>query len=278
MNRLCVLSTFALVVAAAVMTSAQGRQSTLVVTSSNTAANELLVYDTTGTLVQSVSTEGQGGVGGNAGGIATQKGVIAVVNFSSLTVSIFERDGDGFDLRQIVPTASQPVSVAFGTNHLYILGATTVESHRILNGSVDASPDGTTALLRADGSAAQVGVIGNQLVITEKSGVIELVSLQDGAVAGSAVSVPLPADSSDTPFGLVTRGSNAYVTIAHSDLVGLVKNGQLIAVGATGSDFPNGPGEQSPCWAAAGGLVVRSVRRGALGQPASGPYLGRGLG
>jgi hypothetical protein len=38
------------------------------------------------------------------------------------------------------------------------------------------------------------------------------------------------------------------VTIAHSDEISLIKNGQLVALGATGSGFPNGPGQQAPCW------------------------------
>ncbi|HET7217081.1 MAG TPA: hypothetical protein VFJ02_03500, partial [Vicinamibacterales bacterium] len=40
------------------------------------------------------------------------------------------------------------------------------------------------------------------------------------------------------------------VTIAHSDQIGVVKNGQLLSLTATGSDFPDGPGQQAPCWIA----------------------------
>jgi hypothetical protein len=112
---------------------------------------------------------------------------------------------------------------------------------------VDVDPDGLVTLLRADGSAAQVGIVGDQLVISEKSGVIEVVSLRDGAVGGQAANVGIPVGS-DTPFGLVTRGRNGYVTIAHSDEISLIKNGQLVALAATGSGFPTGPGQQAPCW------------------------------
>ena len=52
----------------------------------------------------------------------------------------------------------------------------------------------------------------------------------------------------------MTRGGNAYVTIAHSDVVALVKNGQLIALASTGT--PGGPGEHSPCWSAVAGPPV----------------------
>jgi hypothetical protein len=220
---------------------------TLVVTSSNAAANELLVYDTGGTLVQNVATQGAGGVSVNAGGIATAQDALAVVNFGSQSVTLFNRSLDGFAVQQVVPSASNPVSVAFGDDHLYVLGTTTVESHRRRQSAVDADPDGLVTLLRADGSAAQVGIVGDQLVISEKSGVIEVVTLRDGAVVGQATNVEIPVGS-DTPFGLVTRGRNGYVTIAHSDEISLIKNGQLVALAATGSGFPNGPGQQAPCW------------------------------
>ena len=56
---------------------------TLIVTASNTAANELLIYSATGTLLKQIATQGQGGVGGNAGGIAQNRDVLAVVNYGS---------------------------------------------------------------------------------------------------------------------------------------------------------------------------------------------------
>jgi hypothetical protein len=142
MNRFRVLSILAVMAAAAAITNAQEGESALVVTASNTQANELLVYDATGAPVQSISTQGQGGASGNAGGIATQNGFVAAVNFGSQTVAIFERRGNGFEFRQLVPAVSAPVSVAFGKTHLYVLGLTTVESHRIVNGEVDPVLDG----------------------------------------------------------------------------------------------------------------------------------------
>jgi hypothetical protein len=247
MKRLFVLSAVALLTAASVAAGADGAR-TLVVTSSNAANNQLLVYDTEGTLVESVSTLGQGGVDGNAGGIATRNGSVAVVNFGSQSVALFSRGVNGFELRQLVSTISSPVSVTFGKDHLYVLGTTTVESHRIGGDLIESSADGWVALLAADASAAQVGIVGEQLIVTEKSGTIELVSLRAGAVDGTPVSVTLPADSRDTPFGLVTRGSNAYVTIAGADAVGLIKNARLVALAATGT--PGGPGQHAPCWIA----------------------------
>ncbi len=232
---------------AGLLAAAEGDRA-VVVTSSNTADNRLLVFDTAGTLIQEVPTLGQGGASQNAGGIATSNGIVAVVNFGSQTVSLFSRAEGRFELRETIPTASQPVSVAFGKSHLYVLGTTTVESHRIGPDGVDAAADGTAGLLVADGSAAQVGVAGDELIVTEKSGAIARVQLREGAVFGAPVAVALADGQSDTPFGLTTRGSNAYVTFAGSDTVGVVKNDRQTAFAATG--IPGGAGQHAPCWIA----------------------------
>ena len=70
----------------AIMAQAQPTRDTLVVTASNATQNQLLVYDSSGSLVQIVPTHGQGGASGNAGGIEAQGDLIAVVNFGSKTV------------------------------------------------------------------------------------------------------------------------------------------------------------------------------------------------
>ena len=237
---------------AAVLLSAGGAAAdqggTVVVTSSNTVDNHLRVYDTAGTLIQQVPTLGQGGAGQNAGGIATSLGRVAVVNFGSQTVSVFSRGAAGFELRQTVAVASPPVSVAFGKSHLYVLGTTTVESHRIGPEGVETAADGTAGLLVADGSAAQVAVAGDALVLTEKAGAVERVALHEGAVSGTPVAVTLAEGRTDTPFGLTTRGSNAYVTFAGSDTVGVLKDERQTAFAATG--IPGGAGQHAPCWIA----------------------------
>lgn len=246
--RTCVLvGALVLLVASAPARAAAG-EAIFVVTSSNTANNELLVFDATGALVQSVPTQGQGGVSGNAGGIAAHNGSVAVINFGSQSVSLFERTSDGFALRQVITTLSPPRSVAYGNDHLYVLGTTTIESHRIDRSGVDPDADGDAQLVIADGNSAQVGVLAESLVVSEKGGAIENVSLRGGAVSGNPVSLALPADALATPFGLVTRGSTAYITVAGSDEVLLVRNGQLLASVATG--VPNGAGQQAPCWIA----------------------------
>jgi hypothetical protein len=58
--------------------------------------NQLLVYNSSGQLMQTVATEGQGGVSGNAGGIEAKGDLVAVVNFGSQNVSIFKTESDGF--------------------------------------------------------------------------------------------------------------------------------------------------------------------------------------
>jgi hypothetical protein len=244
MKKFYVFSLLAPLVGAAATFPAGNHQNPLVVTASNATQNQLLVYNTAGMLMQTVSTQGQGGVGGNSGGIAARGNLVAVVNFGSKSVSVFQRDSNSFHLKQTVPAVSAPVSVAFSADHLYILGTMKVESHRMFGSNVNANPDGVASLLKADGSSAQVGVVGRQLIITEKSNAIETVNLLgDGSVTGFAVSVANIPGNVDTPFGLVTRGNNAYVTIAHADETSLVRNGAVLTVTPSGT-------QHSPCWLA----------------------------
>lgn len=244
-----------LLLGAATAIQADTAQAALVVTASNAAKNQLMVYDTGGKLIQTIATGGQGGVSGNAGGIEAHGDMLAVVNFGSQSVSIFERQGDGFQMRQLVPTVSSPVSVAFGAGHLYVLGTTHVESHRIDGSYVSSGADGAVTLLMANGTAAQVGVLPNQLVIAEKgttTGTIETVKLlPGGAVTGAATMVTnIPANPL-APFGLVTRGNDAYVTIAHSNEITLVRNGAVLTVTGSGT-------QSAPCWLALEGPFLFS--------------------
>jgi hypothetical protein len=225
---------------------AAGRAGSVVLTSSNALNNELLVFDEAGALVEAVPTLGQGGVGGNAGGVASTDALVAVVNAGSQDVSVFSRVDGSFVLQQVVPVSSRPVSVAFGKDHLYVLGAATVESHRLAIDAVDPAADGIATLLIGDGSAAQVGVAGEELIVTEKSGVIERVSLRAGGVWGSPVAVDVPVGLGNTPFGLVTRGDTTFVTVAASDAVLVVKGGVVTGSATTGT--PGGAGQHSPCW------------------------------
>ena len=227
----------------------------LIVTASNTAANQLLVYDTKGTLVESLPTQGQGGVGGNSGGIAQSRDRLAVVNFGSGTVSVFAkgRDRGGLRLEQVIQAAASPVSVAFGDDHLYILSTTHVESHAVTYRGVSPSADGATGLLHADGSAAQVGKLPGELIISEKSNVIEVVKLNaNGAVVGAAAPVSNIPANVNAPFGLITRGNDAYVSIAHANEVSLVRHDTVLTVTSSGT-------QSAPCWLALDGPFLYSA-------------------
>ena len=241
-----------LLMGAATAASAEGA---LVLTASNATTNELLVLDTAGTVLRRIPTQGQGGVSGNAGGIAGNHDRVAVVNFGSSNVSIFERDEGGryFRLERVIPTLGSPVSVAFGNDHLYVLTTTHVESHRAGPFGVIAQVDGQAQLLHGDATAAQVGVIKGELVFTEKSNAIESVRLSgDGAVAGSASLVANIPANVNAPFGLATRGDEAYVTIAHADEISLVRNNTVLAITPSGT-------QHAPCWVALDGPFLFSA-------------------
>jgi len=227
---------------AASVIHADSAQAPLIVTASNATVNQLLVFNPAGQLIQTIPTQGKGGVSGNAGGIESNGNLVAVVNFGSQSVSIFNRQNNGLQMTGTVPTVDSPVSVAFGGDHLYILGTTRIESHRLNGSNVSQNADGMATLLLADGSAAQVGVLPNQLIITEKTGDIETVNLlSDGAVSGVATLVKnIPANPM-APFGLVTRYNDAYVTIAHSNEITLVRNGTVLTVTSSGT-------QNAPCW------------------------------
>ena len=227
----------------------------LIVTSSNTASNQLLVYDTNGNLIEQIKTGGAGGVGGNAGGIAQNHHLLAVVNFGSGNVSVFRksRDHDFLKLEKVVPAITNPVSVAFGRDHLYILTATHIESHPIDGFGVAAAADGQAQLVIADGSAAQVGVLKGQLIISEKSNAIETVNLTDsGAITGSTKLVANIPANVNAPFGLATRGNDAYVTIAHANEISLVRNDAVLTVTGSGT-------QMAPCWVALDGPFLFSA-------------------
>src|ERR1044071_6310462 len=107
-----------------------------VVMTNDASANAIKVYDAqTKTELQTLSTRGQGGVGGNARGVRQFRGeLVAAVNNGSNSGAIYPRDGTGLKFDQLVPTTSPPVSVDFGNNHLYVAGSTTIDSFA-LNGN-----------------------------------------------------------------------------------------------------------------------------------------------
>jgi hypothetical protein len=127
-----------------------------------------------------------------------------------------------------------------------------VESHENFDFGVSSSPDGVAALLVADGSAAQVGVLEDQLIFTEKSNAIETVGLNgNGAVSGTATMIRNIPANVNTPFGLITRDNDAYVTIAHANEISLVRDDAVVTTTGSGT-------QSSPCWLALDGPFLFS--------------------
>ena len=115
--RMC--SAAALLVFAAGVANVQAghRAVTLAVTMTNDPmANQIKVYDVDHhVLLQTLSTHGKGGVGGNARGVKQYNGeLFAAVNNGSNTVALYRREGDRLKFDKLVTTTSAPVSVDFG--------------------------------------------------------------------------------------------------------------------------------------------------------------------
>jgi hypothetical protein len=233
---------------------ADHRAVTLAVTMTNDpASNQIKVYDAdTRVLLQTLPTRGKGGVGGNARGVKAYDGdLFAAVNNGSNTVAIYRRVGNALRFDTLVSTTSAPVSIDFGYGHMYVAGATTVDSFMLRHHKVEWL-DGTTDLELADGgvlpagSTAQVGVLSDRrLLVTLKAdpdpGTVDVVSLRDGAIRGArpdAVSAPA---GTLTPFGFsVYRDGTAVITLAHSSQDGLFRNGAFTSVISAG--------QAAPCW------------------------------
>lgn len=232
----------------------QAKPAPLFLTATNGAKNFLAVINAQTKETKFVPTGGSGGAGGNAGGVAVDGKLAAVVNFGSTNVTIFVRGGDAMEPTQVITTASKPVSVAFGHNHLVVLEQTAAESFPVYGTDVGKIADGMVHLLKGDGSAAQIVTFSGGIVYSEKSGsVAELHLATNGlpGLSGPNVAVTLPAaPNNDTPFGMIGRGANVYLTIAHSDLEALVVNGQIISTAIGPTPFKDASGNiiHAPCW------------------------------
>src|SRR5207247_11248817 len=91
----------------------QGGTAAAVVMTNDPQANQIKVYDTRAQAVlQTLATQGAGGVGGNARGVKQLNGeLVAVVNYGSNSVALFKRHGDLLSFDMIVSTMSAPVSI-----------------------------------------------------------------------------------------------------------------------------------------------------------------------
>ena len=265
MSRLKVLSVAVACLAIAAATAgieASGRGRTLVITMTNDeSANEIRVYDADShALLQTLSTHGQGGVGGNARGIKQYDGrIVAVVNNGSGDVALFRRTGDALKFDRLIATTSAPVSVDFGNDHLYVAGATTVDSFAMRDNSVEWR-DGTAGLVvdgggpPAPGSTAQVGVIDDEhLLVTLKTdpnpGTVDVISLHRGRITGAGPTAVSAPNGTLTPFGFATdTDGTALITLAHSNHDGLFRDGAFRSVIAAGQD--------ASCWMTRAGKYV----------------------
>jgi hypothetical protein len=256
MSKLGLFFSAVLLVFAAPATHAQAGRHGLtlaVIMTNDPLSNQIKVYDTrTGDLLQTLSTHGTGGVGGNARGVKQYNGeLFAAVNNGSNTVALYRRSGDRLRFDKLIATTSAPVSIDFGNGHMYVAGATTVDSFMLDRNDVEWM-DGTTSLELAgggvppEGSTAQVGVLNEKrLLVTLKTdpdpGTVDIVALHDGAVTTAVpTAVSAPAGTL-TPFGFaVYPDGTAVMTLAHSSQDGLFRNGAFTSM--------TDAGQVAPCW------------------------------
>jgi len=247
---------------------ADDSQKTLLVTMTNDpASNGIIVFDAaTHARLQTVSTNGKGGVGGNGRGVNQYNGrLFAAVNNGSGTVALFTRAGDRLVFEQLVSTTSPPVSIDFASGHMYVAGASSVDSF-VIHGNHVGALDGTTGLVLSgggippNGSTAQVGAADTRtLLVTLKTdpvpGTVDVIPLNRGAISGAATAVSAPSGTL-TPFGFsVYPDGTALITLAHSGHDGLFRNGSFAGI-------VNSGGQAGNCWTTRIGKYVLIVNTG----------------
>jgi hypothetical protein len=77
-------------------------QDPLFLTATNGIANYLAIINTRTKEMDFVPTGGAGGASGNAGGVAVEGTLAAVVNFGSTNVTIFVREGNKMQPMQVI--------------------------------------------------------------------------------------------------------------------------------------------------------------------------------
>jgi hypothetical protein len=239
----------------------------LFLTETNGTVNYLAVINSKTKQTEYVPTGGAGGVGpGNiAGAVAVSGNLAAAINYGSGNVTVFVRQGNAMQPTQMIKTAAKPVSVAFGFDHLVVLELTSAESFPVYGTNVIPGADGNVSLQIGDGSSGQIVTYAGGAMYTEKSGSIVGLSLSTNGspgLSGPNVSVTLPpAPNNSVPLGLVGRGANVYVTIAHSDLEALVANGKIVSMASAQTPYVNPAGGffHAPCWNTLSGQFLFSA-------------------
>jgi hypothetical protein len=227
----------------------------LVVTSTNDASrNSVAVFrlDTDSTpsltLAQLLPTGGKGGAGGNAGSVQFRDGLGAVANFGSNSVTqLFQIDGRIVAGRTIhlADDCTGPDSVALTEDHLFVAGATCAESHAWPSGHLDGS-----VVTLSDNSAGQIAVGETWAAVTMKSGTVEALGMEHGALSGAVSSIALPAGANDTPLGAAFWGNVLGFTPAHSpNSFALIDAQQdVFPIAGPTPPYPT----NAPCWVAKG--------------------------
>ncbi len=227
-------------------------EDTLVSVTTNDAANRVVSFKLTKSasgwslpIVQVLPTGGSGGAGGNAGILQSEGNLYATVDNTTNSLRFFERFADflipirKIDLPQDCPN---PDSVALVRGSVYIVGASCALSYNIFTGA----PTGYRVAM-PDNSAAQIVVGKSWAAVTLKSGaVLKLPLLENGGLAGTAISVALPPGTTKVPFGADFDGDLLGFTPAHDvDQLALVSAaGDVFPIAALAPGFP----AHAACW------------------------------
>ena len=209
-------------------------------------------------LLQTLSTHGKGGVGGNARGVKQYNGeLFAAVNNGSNTVADLQarrqrpqvRQAGDDDQRAGERRLRQRSHVRRRRDDGRFIRR--ASEQRGMDGWHDRRSNWLGAARRRSGSTAQVGVINERrLLVTLKTdpdpGTVDVVPLHDGAVTGAApvaVSPRRPARSRRSAFPSIRDGT-AVITLAHSNQDGLFRNGAFTSV----IDAGQGAAAGRPSW------------------------------
>jgi hypothetical protein len=249
------LATLAFVSAPAFAGHQNARDVLIVTSSNNSTNNSVLVFKLeTGqkpalVLTETLPTGGKGGASTNAGIVQFQDHFGAVANYGTNTVTRLVRVGDYIGMDGILPLAAgcqKPDSVALSAGHLFVVGTNCAETLRWPQGGQASQP-----IALSDPSAAQIAVGDSWAAVTLSSGsVLQMPLRADGALAGSAATITLPAEANNTPLGAAFWDDNLGFTPAHSpDSFAIVnpKREVFPVVGPT-PPFPT----NAPCWVAKG--------------------------
>lgn len=231
-------------------------RSTLVLTSTNDpGGNQVVVFELSTrsmselSLLTAFPTGGKGGASNNAGILQFDDDIGAVANYGSNTVTRIVRHHDWVGVRgtiELTGGCTKPDSVALAQGHLFVAGATCVESHAWPSGAADGE-----VVRLSDPSAAQVVVGKTWGAVTLASGsLLQLDLRRDGGLSGRSSASTLPSGANNTPLGAAFWRNTLGFTPAHSpDSFAIVNAaGEVFPVAGPTPPFPG----NATCWVAKG--------------------------